>query len=125
MRSPPLRIDPEPLFDEKGIEWSTEGIAFGKRLVSILVEIDKAAHGEREATPPPEWTKASEYRLESETRTEHEIRRMSKQTEELQRSRTELTLALEREGGNRICQGSSLRQSAQVLAARPTAKLFY
>jgi len=98
---PPLHYDPEPLFTKSGKNWNAKGIAFGKRLSSILVEIDKAARSGRESTPPPEWTKAADYRLKNELETEVRIRAVSTEIGKLQETKSELLERLECEGGLR------------------------
>ncbi|MDX6694971.1 MAG: hypothetical protein QOF02_2574 [Blastocatellia bacterium] len=98
---PPLRYDPEPLFTKSGKNWNTKGIAFGKRLTAILVEIDKTLRGNRGATPSPEWTKNSEYRLDTESDLENKIKDVTQQIEDLNSKRRELFIGLEREGGIR------------------------
>jgi hypothetical protein len=99
---PPIRYDIDAFteYDEKeDVEvWTPEAIAFGKRLAACLAEIDDALRSGREATPPPEWAKSSTYRLEKESLLEEKIKEITEQIEDLDNTRSQLTLELEREG---------------------------
>lgn len=87
-------------YDEKSESdvWTSKAIAFGKSLLSHIVEIDNALRGNREATPAPEWTKHKGYRLDREAVLEKEIRAVTAQIEELQNTRSRLNLELAEEG---------------------------
>jgi hypothetical protein len=45
---------------------SDAGKMFGKKLIGLLVGIDKALQSGRAVTPPPGWTEQSEYTLSEE-----------------------------------------------------------
>jgi len=81
--------------------WNKQGIAFGQRLVSALIEIDKAAAAERHQTPAPDWIKDADYRLPREAELESEISLLTKQIESLHTGRTELLGQLDKEAGLR------------------------
>jgi hypothetical protein len=98
---PPIRFDEDEFSTKSGKNWNAQGIAFGKRLVAALIGIDKALKGDRESTPPPEWTKNSEFRLERESVIEKEIQDITQETEKLQNKRSELFIQLETEGNLR------------------------
>ncbi|MHC4172810.1 MAG: hypothetical protein ACYTBX_01630 [Planctomycetota bacterium] len=60
-------------FDEEieeagGIEmvWTTEGIAFGNKLLNCLLEIDATLRAASATTPAPDWLKVSDYTLPRE-----------------------------------------------------------
>jgi hypothetical protein len=98
---PPIRNYPDEFFSKSGKSWSQKGIAFWKRLTSIFVETDRILRGNRESTPPPDWTKDSDYRLESEMILENEIQNVNRKIEVLQHTRGNLLNNLNTEGGLR------------------------
>lgn len=121
---PPIKYDYE-LFvkvDEKtGKEvWTPDAIAFGKSLISHIVEIDNALHSNLEMTPAPEWTKHKGYRLDRESVLEKEINATTKQIEESQNTRSGLNLELSEEGKLRwlLYERGHLLEEAIILALR-------
>ena len=99
---PPIRYDNEKFtrYDEKKDEeyWTKDAIKFGKRLIQILIDIDKNLQGEAEKTPPPKWIEEREYKLESENKIENEIEKITCQMKELTDKKILLTGELEKEG---------------------------
>jgi hypothetical protein len=95
---PPISYDEDEFveYDEKEEEeiWTKKAIAFGKSLLSHIIEIDNSLQSNQDMTPAPEWTKQEVYRLESETVIEGEIKAITRQIEELQNARSKLNLEL-------------------------------
>jgi hypothetical protein len=118
---PPLRYDEESFtaYDKNDREvWTDEAKTFGKRLVAALVALDKAARSGREVTPVPEWAQDAQFRLKSETETEHRIAATVSQIETLQAEKAALLAHLEVERGLRLllyAQGKELE--AAILEA--------
>lgn len=81
--------------------WTPQAVTFGNRLISSIVEIDKALHSSREVTPPPEWTRLNEYRMKNETTLENKMRDIASEIEELQNARNSLAIQLNQESGLR------------------------
>ena len=84
---PPLRY-PEDKFtkyDEKEEEefWTKEAIKFGKRLVQVLVDIDKALRSLAEVTPPPQWALAKEFEIPEVNRIKKKISSITKKIDSL------------------------------------------
>lgn len=55
--------------DKNGKEnkyWSKNGLTFGKRLISCLVEIDRKLRENSDKTPPPEWINEKPFQLKKE-----------------------------------------------------------
>jgi hypothetical protein len=118
---PPIRFDTDDFLTKSGQNWNAKGIAFGKRLTAVLVEIDKTLKGNRESTPPPEWTKSSDYRIERESILENEIKGVTQEIEKLQDTRTELFNQLEKEGGlRRLLYERGLQLEEAILDALRT-----
>ena len=63
---PPIRYDEEEFLRETESEerhWTPEALNFGKRLVAALGAMADALSQSVQMTPPPEWSRAAEYRL--------------------------------------------------------------
>ena len=99
---PPIRYDEYSFitYNKKTHEsfWTEEALIFGEKLASCLVEMDKIISSGRKATPPPEWTQHTEYRIENEATLEKKIKAITKNIEELSSNRTELMRQLDQEG---------------------------
>lgn len=85
--------------DEKGTEWSPEGIQFAARLVTAMVALDAALRAEGEVTPEPAWAADSAYSLGSEhalrsqlLHIETELERVQHQKETIQQQLREAGL---------------------------------
>ena len=81
---------------EKSV-WKQEALAFGRRLMATLLEIDKGLTTGQQVTPPPEWTGRPIYRLSTERKLEAEITENTKSIEAFHTHRSELLVKLERE----------------------------
>ena len=90
---PPIRYSHDEFIYYKGEEvyWKKEAIQFGKRLVQLLVDIDKELIGAVGATPPPSWVAASQFRLKSESSLQQKISKISDKIEDLTDKRTTLS----------------------------------
>lgn len=98
---PTLTYDIEDFieYDEEDEEhWNQKGVAFGKKLITSLVEVDKALGEGKEATPTPDWTQDLTYRLESERTLEKRITKITDEIEDLRVSQSQLIAKLEEEG---------------------------
>lgn len=65
---PLIEYDRDKFIREEGdeSEWTEEAIAFGERLVEIILGIDKALRSESLETPPPAWTSGTQFMLPQE-----------------------------------------------------------
>jgi hypothetical protein len=99
---PPIKYEHEQFVkcDKKSDSevWTPKAVAFGKSLLSYIVEIDNALRSSRETTPAPEWAKGKNYRLTRETVLENEIKAVTAQIEDLQNARSRLNIELAEEG---------------------------
>ena len=97
---PPVRYSKEKFteYNEEGNKiWIKEAIGFGERLVQILLDIDSALRSSTEASPPPDWTKESKYRLKSETELTEKINTISEKIEKLEQEKNTLSNTLQKE----------------------------
>ena len=97
---PPIRYSEEEFteYNEEEDEiWTKEAIGFGKRLVQILLDIDSALRSSAEASPPPDWTKESKYRLKSETELTGKINTISEKIGKLEQEKNTLSNTLQKE----------------------------
>ena len=100
---PPLRYDEYEEgfseYDEKEDEesWTEKGIQFGKRLIEMMVEIDKSLRNEVESTPPPEWVSKEHYALSEEKKLKAQIESNSKRIDALVLEKNKLLVELEKE----------------------------
>jgi hypothetical protein len=69
-------------FTESGA-WSKVAKQFGKQLLALIVETDKAARSESNVTPAPLWANASEFQLQEEKRIRDSILSLDKKIEAL------------------------------------------
>lgn len=98
---PPLRLENEESFLlTEGDEtfWTTEAEKLGRRLATRLRALSKILLSD-EASPPPAWAQALEFRTDEEDRLEQEISRTNSQIEALQAAKVEQESKL-RSAGN-------------------------
>jgi hypothetical protein len=118
---PPFHYDEDDFYESDGEsdeKWTTEGIAFGKRLIASLVAIDKAIRGDRNVAPAPEWVHESQFRLKAEAEVEARIKDVSAQIDALKVEKTDLTSRLEAEGSLRVLlYGTGHELEAAILEA--------
>lgn len=100
---PQLSFEEEQFTSEKDGElcWNKKGIEFGSKLISALLEIERAFHSEKQTTPAPNWVKSAEFRLQRESILEKEISDLSGQIEKLQTEKQTLLNELEAEASLR------------------------
>lgn len=74
---PPLDLDED--------DWNKKGIAFARKLTSLLVSIDKQLRSDRQATPVPSWVENTVYTLPDEEKLERELLRLQEKIHALTR----------------------------------------
>ena len=100
---PQLDFDENDFITEKGDEsyWNKKGVEFGNKLISALIEIDKALNSEKQKTPTPDWVKSVEFRIQKESVLENQISGLTAQIEALQVQKQTLSNELENEASLR------------------------
>lgn len=100
---PMLEYDADQLRTEKtdGLYWNKKGLEFGAKLISALVEIDKALNSEKQKTPTSDWVKSPEYRIQNESALEKKIGKLTSQIESLHEQKRNLLDDLDKEGSLR------------------------
>jgi hypothetical protein len=93
-------IDEESMTEitEEGEFWNEAGMAFGGRLTTALVSIDKQLRAEGQATPPPVWASSGEYDLPVETELSTKLLRLQEKVQDLNQSAKALQLQISKEG---------------------------
>lgn len=81
--------------------WTKDAMRFGKRLVAALVGLAGTVSGAAQATPPPGWVMASNYRLAAENELEQKISKCLTEVAELQKKKSGLENELQAAGGLR------------------------
>lgn len=74
--------------------WTEEAISWGKRLVSNLIDIDKALKSDKTRTPAPEWVSGSQYTLQPEIKILSKIESTEKQISKLKEAVNEMSKEL-------------------------------
>jgi len=87
---PYIELDSEEFYDETEEEWTEEGLQYGHRLLSAIIETDKALRESKNLTPTPEWAKNADYDLPEEAKFREKLLRVDKKLNELQRERQTL-----------------------------------
>jgi hypothetical protein len=92
---PPVRYPTDRFLkwnrDETEQRWTTEAVKFGKRFSAIIVGIaDSLARGIA-VTPPPEWSRDSQYQLRKERELAEKIAVVDQKVASLQTSREQLS----------------------------------
>lgn len=100
---PQLIFDEDEFMTEEDGEnyWTKKAVGFGDKLVSALVEIERALNSERQRTPTPDWVKSAEFRLQKEPVLERQISGLTAQVEKLQTEKQTLLNELEKEASLR------------------------
>lgn len=81
--------------------WTSEAIAFGKRLVAAIVALADSLEYTTQATPPPTWVSESKYRLAEEGELESAISRCTAEIAKQQSQKATLVARLQEEGSLR------------------------
>lgn len=97
---PPVQYDKDNFIDYVGFEgsWNEEGEIFGNRLANSIVSLVAALKAESEITPPPDWSKAQEFRLPSEDVIQSKLDSKTKEIERATRVRDKLQSDLSKVG---------------------------
>jgi len=82
---------------EKKEYWTEEATQFGKALVKVFVDIDKALHKGGDRTPPPDWTSEMDFQLVQEQVLKKEIEKKSKEIDKLILQKNELLIKIDQE----------------------------
>jgi hypothetical protein len=101
---PPLDLDEIKLIrynKDKESVWTKEAFRIGHQLLEGIINIDKALKSDRDITPPPVWTKASEWRLPNESKIESDITAVTDEIKKLRDKKTELLTQLSAESSLR------------------------
>jgi hypothetical protein len=102
---PPLRYDEEKFvrFDAKNSKsfWTEDALKFGKKLAATLSVLADSLRESTQATPPPNWTSDSKFRLARESEIEAKIIDLNAQLAVLHDKKTELETELHNAGGLR------------------------
>jgi len=77
--------------------WTKDAIKFGKDLVKVFVDVDKALRKGGDRTPPPDWTKGAEFQLAQEQVLKKEIEEKSKKIDELILQKNGLLMKIDQE----------------------------
>lgn len=100
---PKLEYDEEQFQTERkdGLYWNKKGLEFGAKLISAVVEIDKALNSEKQKTPTPDWVKNKEFRIQNESVLERKVEKLTSQIELLQDQKRTTLAELDNEGSSR------------------------
>ena len=82
---------------EKKEYWTKEATQFGKSLVKIFVDIDKALRKGGDRTPPPSWTSGKDFQLAREKVLQQAVEDKSKDIEKLTLQKSELLTKIDQE----------------------------
>lgn len=82
---------------EKKEYWTKEATQFGKSLVKIFADIDKALHKGGDRTPPPDWTNETDFQLAQEQVFKKEVEKKSKEIDKLILQKNELLTKIDQE----------------------------
>lgn len=96
--------DPEAEFDDEVDETSEmtdDELAFGRRLISTVVNIADYLHAEMATTPAPVWSQSSDFRFAEEPLLESQIEEKTRQIEILQSEKHDLQCQLDCAGNLR------------------------
>ncbi|WP_316510967.1 hypothetical protein [Klebsiella grimontii] len=71
-------------------EWTENALTFSARLIKEIVKISKVVHSSSEITPPPEWTNATEFKLQKEKTINDELIKIEQKLSAIQLQKEEL-----------------------------------
>ena len=89
---PSLAFDEEDFTTADGESWNKKGMAFGQKLISALVEIDKAFTSEKQKSPAPAWVNNAKFQSKQESALEKQIDKLDLEIESLQKQKQNLKL---------------------------------
>lgn len=77
--------------------WTKEATQFGKSLVKVFIDIDKALRKGGDKTPPPDWTSETDYQLAQEQILNNDVEKKTKEIEKLILQKNELLTKIDEE----------------------------
>jgi hypothetical protein len=100
---PPVQYEDDTFVEEKNGKtyWTKSAIAFGKKWISALLEIDSTIAAEFQRTPQPNWVKANTYALQKEGKIQENIESLSARIVSLEAEKQTLVDQLRNEGSLR------------------------
>jgi hypothetical protein len=100
---PPLVYDEGKLIQEKDGKtyWNKSALAFGKKWISTLLEIDASIAAGTEQTPQPDWAKSMNFALQKEREVQNQIAELNARINDLAVKKQELVEQMQREGSLR------------------------
>ena len=119
---PPVAYDRTKLIEEKNkkIYWNKIGVAFGKKWISALLEIDGAISLASQQTPQPNWVKLATFALQKESEIQNEITELNARVEDLNAKKQTLLSEMRREASlrNLLYETGPLLEAAILEALR-------
>lgn len=96
---PPLSFPEDRFVEEKEGEeyWTDEACQFGRKLTSLLIDIDVALRAEQETMPPPQWASKSKYLSPQEKTIKSDITKIIQKVDKLLEKKTGLLSKLNKE----------------------------
>ena len=95
---PPLRLPEEYILTHgEDQSWTEAGLQVGKRLVQVLIEIDRSLRSSDEGTPPPPWSAGELFALPEVQRIRASMVQVAGQIDALKTEEVQLAEALKRE----------------------------
>lgn len=98
---PFINYDEKKFTEIKGKEkkeyWTKEATQFGKSLVKVFVDIDKALRKGGDKTPPPDWTSEADFQLAQEQVLQKDVEKKAKEIEKLILQKNELIAKIDEE----------------------------
>ncbi len=98
---PYINYDEKKFTEIKGKDkkeyWTKEATQFGKSLVKVFVDIDKALHKGGDKTPPPDWTSTADFQLAQEQVLQKDVEKKTKEIEKLILQKNELLTKIDEE----------------------------
>ncbi len=83
--------------EDKKEYWTKEATQFGKSLVKVFVDIDKALRKGGDKTPPPDWTNEVDFQLAQEQALQKDLEKKTKEIEKLILQKNELLTKIDEE----------------------------
>lgn len=89
MLLPDIDFYEEDFLNDEG-EWTDNALIFSAKFINEIVKISKSVHSTSEITPPPEWTKVAEFKLNKEKIISDELIKIEQKLSTIQRKKEEL-----------------------------------
>ena len=98
---PFIKYDEKKFTEHRGKEkkeyWTEEATQFGKALVKVFIDIDRALHKGGDRTPPPDWISKKNFQLVQEQILKKKIEKNSKETDKLILQKRKLLTKIDQE----------------------------